>query len=155
MQGKVLYSTTLSSVIHNNEICNELVKISVQENYPIQKAKWQDKMESYVGFSQEVIIVAEKLPPIPGGWKVTISDFEPGYHEMLVPIKSKIDENGKETGEINRYVLQMLGEFTKEGLKIEVSDEYEKVYGAVAKKIKAWGHPFLLDKLDEFIENMR
>ena len=155
MQEKILYSTTLSSVIHKEEICQELVKLSVKENYPIQKAKWNNTLEKFVGFSREYMITAAKLPPIPGGWQIEISGFTEGYHEMLVPVKSQLDTTGQECGEINKFVLQMLEEFRKEGLEIIVSDEYEQVYGSLAKKIKAWGHPLLLDKLDEFIENMR
>lgn len=155
MQEKILCSTTLPSVIHKEEICQELVKLAAKENYPIQKAKWNNSLEKFAGFSREYMITAEKLPPIPGGWQIEIKSFTEGYHEMLVPVKSQLDETGKEIGEINKFVLQMLDEFKKEGLEVIVSDEYEQVYGSLAKKIKAWGHPLLLDKLDEFIENMR
>ena len=152
---KILFTTTIPSVIQNNEICDELVKLSIKEGYPIKKAKLQKSLGKFVGFSKDHMIAATKQPPIPGGWIVEISTFEPGYHEMLVPVKSQTDANGAECGQINKFVLQMLEEFRKEGLEIEVSDEYEQVYGSLAKKIKAWGHPLLLDNLDEFIENMR
>ncbi len=155
MKEKCLYTVQLPSIIHNNEICEELVKISAREGYAIKKAKWNNTLEKYVGFSREHMITAEKLPPIPGGWHVEVSGFEECYHEFLVPIKSVLDSAGNEKGEINKFVLQMLEEFKKEGLTIEVSNEYEKVYGSLAKKIRAWGHFLLIDKLDEFIENMR
>lgn len=155
MEKKILYTTNLPSIIHNDEICAELVKISVREGYPVQKAKWNNALDKYVGFSLEHVITATKLPPIPGGWAIEISAFEESYHEMMVPVKSRLDAGGNEKGEINKFVLQMLDEFRKEGLKIEVGNEYEKVYGSLAKKVRAWGHPILLDKLDEFIENMR
>ena len=154
-EEKILFTTSLPSVVQNSEICDELVKLSVKEGYPIKKAKLQKSLGKFVGFSKEYMITATKQPPIPGGWIVEISNFNPGYHEMLAPVKSTLDANGKECGEINKFVLQMLDEYRKEGLEIEVSNEYEQVYGSLAKKIKAWGHPLLLDNLDEFIENMR
>lgn len=155
MKEKALCTLHLPSIIHNNEICSELVKISIREGYPIKKAKWNNTLEKYVGFSREYMITATKQPPIPGGWQVEIFPFEESYHEMLVPVKSMLDADGNEKGDINKFVLQMLGEFKIEGLEIEISSEYEKVYGSLAKKIRAWGHPLLIDKLDEFIENMR
>ena len=155
MEEKTLYSTTSPCVVHKEEICEELVKIATKEKYPIQKAKWNNSLEKFVGFSPEYMITADKLPPIPGGWQVEIRSFEKGYHEMLVTVKSEIDENGKEVGTINKFVIQMLEEFRKEGLEVVLADEYDKVYGSLAKKVKAWGHPLLIDKRDEFIENMR
>lgn len=154
-EEKILFTTSLSSVIQNNEICDELVKLSIREGYPIKKAKLQKSLGKFVGFSKEHMITATKRPPIPGGWIIEIYSFTPGYHEMLAPVRSIIDETGKESGQINKFVLQMLEEYRKEGLEIEVAEEYEKVYGSLAKKIKAWGHPLLLDNLDEFVENMR
>lgn len=154
-EEKLLFTTSLPSIFQNNEICDELVKLSIKEGYPIKKAKLQKSLGKFVGFSKEHMITATKQPPIPGGWIVEIYTFDSSYHEMLAPVKSATDDNGNECGQINKFVLQMLDEYRKEGLEIEVSDEYEKVYGSLAKKIKAWGHPLLLDNLDEFIENMR
>lgn len=152
---KVLYETTLPSIIHNDEICAELVKISLRENFPVQKAKFSNKFEKYVGFGANYEIYADKLPAIPGGWKVSIVEFEPEEKYLLVNVTSKTNEHGAEIFEINRYVLQMFDEFKKEGLIINLTEEYEKVYGAFARKIYAKGHPALLDNLEEFVENMR
>lgn len=152
---KVLYETTLPSIIHNDEICAELVKISVREKFPIQKAKFSSKLEKYVGFGANYQISADKLPAIPGGWKVSIIEFEPAEKHLLVNVTSKKNNQGKEVFEVNRYVLQMFDEFRKEGLTIELTEDYEKVYGAFARKIYAKGHPVLLDNLEEFVENMR
>lgn len=152
---KVLYETTLPSIIHNDEICAELVKISLRENFPVQKAKFSSKLEKYVGFGANYKIYADKLPAIPGGWKVSIVEFEPAEKHLLVNVTSKKNAQGEEAFEINRYVLQMFEEFRKEGLTIELTKDYEKVYGAFAQRILAEGHPILLDNLEEFVENMR
>lgn len=70
MMAEVLAKTTFSSVIHNNEVCDEIVKWGNANGYPVTKAKLQNKLEAYVGFSPEYMILAKRLPPIPGGWDV-------------------------------------------------------------------------------------
>ena len=70
--AEVLAKTTFSSVIHNNEVCDEIVKWGNANGYPVTKAKLQNKLDAYVGFSPEYMILAKRLPPIPGGWDVTV-----------------------------------------------------------------------------------
>ena len=73
INGEVLAVTKIYSVIHNNEVCDEIVKWGNANGYPLQKAKLYNKLKAYVGFSPEgYMIKAEKLPPIPGGWQVTV-----------------------------------------------------------------------------------
>lgn len=63
--AEVLAKTTFSSVIHNNEVCDEIVKWGNANGYPVTKAKLQNKLDAYVGFSPEYMILAKRLPPIP------------------------------------------------------------------------------------------
>lgn len=51
--AEVLAKTTFSSVIHNNEVCDEIVKWGNANGYPVTKAKLQNKLDAYVGFSPE------------------------------------------------------------------------------------------------------
>lgn len=50
--AEVLAKTTFSSVIHNNEVCDEIVKWGNANGYPVTKAKLQNKLDAYVGFSR-------------------------------------------------------------------------------------------------------
>ena len=43
--AEVLAKTTFSSVIHNNEVCDEIVKWGNANGYPVTKAKLQNKLE--------------------------------------------------------------------------------------------------------------
>ena len=54
--AEVLAKTTFSSVIHNNEVCDEIVKWGNANGYPVTKAKLQNKLDAYVGFSPEYMI---------------------------------------------------------------------------------------------------
>ena len=60
--AEVLAKTTFSSVIHNNEVCDEIVKWGNANGYPVTKAKLQNKLDAYVGFSPEYMILAKRLP---------------------------------------------------------------------------------------------
>ena len=84
--AEVLAKTTFSSVIHNNEVCDEIVKWGNANGYPVTKAKLQNKLDAYVGFSPEYMILAKRLPPIPGGWDVTVEATNPknvSFRSML------------------------------------------------------------------------
>ena len=41
--AEVLAKTTFSSVIHNNEVCDEIVKWGNANGYPVTKAKLQNR----------------------------------------------------------------------------------------------------------------
>ncbi len=154
MSYNVLFKTTLSSIIHNNEICDELIKIGKEQNYPITKAKFYKKLEKYVGFGEKYMVTAKKLPPIPGGWDVEIISFEPQERHIMVNV-SLIERDGKIYGEVNKLVLRMLDEYKKEGLNISIDAEHKEFYGNPVRQITAIGHPILLELLEEFIEDMR
>ena len=42
--AEVLAKTTFSSVIHNNEVCDEIVKWGNANGYPVTKAKLQKNL---------------------------------------------------------------------------------------------------------------
>ncbi|MCQ2361923.1 MAG: hypothetical protein MJ048_02680 [Acidaminococcaceae bacterium] len=50
---EILKETTFPSVIHDNEICDEIVKWGNENGYPIKHAKKVFKWESFVGFSAD------------------------------------------------------------------------------------------------------
>lgn len=154
MPDKVLFETTLPSIIHNNEVAKELVKIGKEQNFPIEKAKYYTKLENYAGFGVDYMIVADRLPPIPGGWKVKIVSFEPERRQVMVNVRLK-EEDGKTVGEINNLVMRMIEEFRKDGLKIEIEDECTEFYGNPVRVINVVGHTILQDDFENFIEGMR
>jgi hypothetical protein len=154
MESRILFETALPSVIHNNEIAAEMVKIGKERDYPIQKAKLYKQLGRYAGFAKAYMISAEKLPPIPGGWRLLIESFEPETREIMVNVDVRT-ESGVKKGEINSLVLKMFEEYRKEGLELTVEDEVKDFFGNAVRVIKASGHPILLEMLEEFIENMR
>jgi len=154
MSDKVLFETTLPSMIHNNEVTKELVRIGQEQNYPIAKAKYYTKLETYAGFSVDYMIIANRLPPVPGGWQVQIKSFEPQQRQVMVNVKLK-EENGKTVGEVNNLVLRMIEEFRKEGLKIEIEDDCKEFYGNPVRAINVTGHTILQEDFEDFIEGMR
>ena len=146
--AEVLAKTTFSSVIHNNEVCDEIVKWGNANGYPVTKAKLQNKLDAYVGVSPEYMILAKRLPPIPGGWDVTVESYEP--EERIIPLNVK-----PETGEINRFIVKMMEEYVKEGLKMELAENIYESYGTHLRDLKVVGHPILINNFEDFIENMR
>lgn len=146
--AEILAKTTFSSVIHNNEVCDEIVKWGNANGYPVIKAKLQNKLEAYVGFSPAYMILAKRLPPIPGGWNVTVEKYEP--EERIIPLNVQAG-----TGEVNRFIVKMMDEYVKEGLKMELSDKIYDSYGTNMRDLKVTGHPILINNFEDFIENMR
>ena len=64
--SEILAEATFPSVIHNNEVCEEIVKWGNKNGFPLQKAKLYNKMDGYVGFSPDnYFIKATRLPPVP------------------------------------------------------------------------------------------
>ena len=55
-ENEILATATFSSVIHNNEICDEIVKWGAANGYPVKKAKLSNALEAYVGFTPEYMI---------------------------------------------------------------------------------------------------
>lgn len=147
--AEILAQTKFPSVIHNNEVCDEIVKWGNANNYPLQKAKLYNRMKAYVGFSPDgYLIKATKLPPIPGGWDVVVEDYE--AEERIIPLNVKPG-----TIEVNRFVMKMIEEYVKEGLKMELADEAYESYGTYLRDLKVTGHPVLINAFEDFIENMR
>lgn len=143
-----LAETTFPSVIHNNEVCDEIVKWGNKNGYPLQKAKLYNKMDGYVGFSPDnYYIKATRLPPIPGGWKVVVEPYE--AEERIIPL------NVNAAGEINRFILKMMDEYKKEGLNMELSETSYNSYGTILRDLKVIGHPVIINAFEDFIENMR
>ena len=143
-----LTETTFPSVIHNNEVCDEIVKWGNKNGYPLQKAKLYNKMDGYVGFSPDnFYIIATRLPPIPGGWKVVVEEYE--AEETIIPL------NVTKEGEVNRFILKMMEEYKKEGLRMELADKSYDSYGTILRDLRVYGHPVVVNAFEDFIENMR
>ena len=147
--SEILEEATFPSVIHNNEVCEEIVKWGNKNGFPLEKAKLYNKMEGYVGFSPDnYFIKATRLPPVPGGWKVVVEKYE--AEERITPLNVKPG-----TTEVNRFILKMIDEYKKEGLKMEMAEESYESYGLHLLDLKVTGHPVLINAFEDFIENMR
>ena len=69
--SEILATAEFSSVIHNNEVCDEIVKWGNANGYPLTKAKLYNSLGgAYVGFAPGYMIKATRRPPVPGGWDV-------------------------------------------------------------------------------------
>lgn len=145
----ILAEATFPSVVHNNEVCEEIVKWGNKNGFPVSKAKLYNKLSGYVGFSPDnYFIKATRLPPVPGGWKVVVEKYE--AESRIIPLNVKPG-----TIEVNRFILKMIGEYEKEGLRLEMADTSYESYGTWLRDLKATGHPVLIDNFEDFIENMR
>ncbi len=147
--SEILTETTFSSVIHNNEVCDEIVKWGNANGYPLQKAKLYNKMDAYVGFSPDnYFIKATRLPPIPGGWKVVVEKYE--AEERIIPLNVN-----PTTGEVNKFILKMMDEYVKDGLKMILDDNWYESYGTHLRDLHVIGHHVVINTFEDFIENMR
>ncbi len=144
----VLKETTFPSIIHNEDVNEEIVKWGNANGYPLEKAKLYNKMGGYVGFSPTYYVIAKRLPPVPGGWDVKVNDFE--QEERIIPLNVN-----KDTGEINRFIVKMIDQYKLEGLDMELADTWYESYGTVLRDLKVKGHPVLITNFEDFIENMR
>ncbi len=150
-----LFSTTLPSVIHNNEIGDELVRIGREQSYPITKAKLYSKLDKYAGFGPNYMITAERLPPIPGGWKADITSFEPQVRQIMVNVKETKNGSGDVEYKVNDLVLRMIEEYRKDGLVVDTGGGCQEFYGNKVRVMTVSGHPILVDDFEGFVEDMR
>ena len=147
MEMAVVKKGELPSVIHNNECSEAIVKWGNENGYPLIKAKMFDAMGTYVGFSKNYFIRADRRPPIPGGWDLTVEECEP--ETRIIPLNTDKD------GVVNRFVLKMVEEFEKEGLEMKLADTWYDSYGNVLRDLSVTGHPLLITNFEDIIENMR
>ena len=127
-ETKIVEETTFKSFIHNNEICEEIVKWSKENNHSIEKAKFYKELKAYIGFGEGFFI-------------------EPEYRIIAL--------NVDESGEINTYIARMMKEYENEGLKMILNEEAYNTYGALLRDLKVVGHPVLINAFEDFVENMR
>jgi len=153
--SKIITQTDFASLIHNAEICGEIVKWGNANNYPLQKAKLITKLDAYVGFAPEYMIVARRKPPVPGGWTVTVEKYEPETRVIPVNVKAVKEQDGSTSYAINKFVMKMIEEYRKEGLIITISENPSEIYGSMTREITATGHPIVVESFEEFIDNMR
>ena len=147
--SEVLATAEFSSVIHNNEVCEEIVKWGNKNGYPLTKAKLYNSLGgAYVGFAPGYLIKANRRPPVPGGWDVTVETYD--AETRIIPLNVN-----KETGEANRFILKMIEEYKKEGLTMEMEEKWYESYGTYLRDLKVTGHPILINAFEDFIENMR
>ncbi|MCD7975389.1 MAG: hypothetical protein LUF25_06430 [Phascolarctobacterium sp.] len=147
--SKILTETTFPSVIHNEEVCDEIVKWGNANGYPLKKAKLYNKMGGYVGFSPDnYFIKATRLPPVPGGWKVVVEKYEAETRIIVLNVKPG-------TTEANHFILKMMDEYVKEGLKMELANDAYESYGLYLRDLSVTGHPVLINNFEDFVENMR
>lgn len=55
--------------------------------YPVTKAKLQNKLDAYVGFSPEYMALSKTAAAYSGGWDVTVESYEP--EERIIPLNVK------------------------------------------------------------------
>ena len=161
--SEILATAEFSSVIHNNEVCEEIVKWGNKNGYPLTKAKLYNSLGgAYVGFAPGYLIKATRRPPVPGGWDVSVETYD--AETRIIPLNVN-----KETGEANRFILKMIEEYKKEGLTMEMEEKWYESYGLTMEMEEKWyesygtylrdlkvtGHPILINAFEDFIENMR
>ena len=49
----------------------------------------------------------------------------------------------------------MMEEYEKDGLKMDLADEWYESYGTVLRDLKVTGHYVVINTFEDFIENMR
>ena len=59
--SEILAEATFPSVIHNNEVCEEIVKWGNKNGFPLTKAKLYNQMEGYVGFLLITILLKQPV----------------------------------------------------------------------------------------------
>ena len=151
----IIAKTDFPSLIHNADVCAEIVKWGNANNYPLEKAKLITKLDAYIGFAPKYMIVAKRKPPIPGGWSVTVEEYVPETRVIPVNVKPVKGQDGTISYVINKLVLKMMEEYRKEGLTIKVSEQPSEIYGTMTREITASGHPIIVEAFEEFIDNMR
>ena len=74
MENKAVKSDQVSSIVSRMELPAYLKKYGEENGCPVGRVRWSENQERFFGYGQGYVVAGKQLPPIPGGWELTIEE---------------------------------------------------------------------------------
>ena len=146
MENRVMKSIQVSSVVSRTELPSYLKKYAEDNVYPVGRVRWSENQERFFGYGQGYVVAGKQLPPIPGGWELTIEKTEIEKRKVWVP-DTMLRAVQTTTG-----LPRLLDSYVQEGLVFRKTEEVEAFYEAAGEVFIASGHPRLLDTFEQVLD---
>ena len=146
MENRVMKSIQVSSVVSRTELPSYLKKYAEDNEYPVGRVRWSENQERFFGYGQGYVVAGKQLPPIPGGWELTIEKTEIEKRKVWVP-DTMLRAVQTTTG-----LPRLLDSYVQEGLVFRKTEEVEAFYEAAGEVFIASGHPRLLDTFEQVLD---
>ena len=146
MENRVMKSIQVSSVVSRTELPSYLKKYAEDNEYPVGRVRWSENQDRFFGYGQGYVVAGKQLPPIPGGWELTIEKTEIEKRKIWVP-DTMLRAVQTKTG-----LPRLLDSYVQEGLVFRKTEEVEAFYEAAGEVFIASGHPRLLDTFEQVLD---
>jgi hypothetical protein len=146
VENRVMKSIQVSSVVSRTELPSYLKKYAEDNEYPVGRVRWSENQDRFFGYGQGYVVAGKQLPPIPGGWELTIEKTEIEKRKIWVP-DTMLRAVQTKTG-----LPRLLDSYVQEGLLFTKTEEVEAFHEAAGEVYIASGHPRLLDTFEQVLD---
>ena len=144
--GDVILTKRIDSTTHKNELPAVLREFAEKENYLVGRVRWSEGQERFFGYGQGYLVAASQLPPIPGGWDLSIEKSPIEKRKIWVPdtmLRSANTESG---------LPRLLDSYLKEGLLFEEIEGNAMEHDVAGALYLVIGHPRLIEMFEQVLD---
>lgn len=146
MAEEVILTERIDSTTHKSELPAYLRNFAEEKGYPVGRVRWSEGQERFFGYGQGYLVAAAQLPPIPGGWDLTIEKTPIEERKIWVPdtmlYPAKTDSG----------LPRLLDSYLKEGLLFEETEAGESYHDVAGGVYLVKGHPRLIDMFEQVLD---
>jgi len=147
MSVEVILKETINSTTHKNEIPAFLKGFAGEKGYPVGRVRWSEGQGRFFGYGQGYLVAAQQLPPIPGGWELTIETATQEERKVWVP------DTMLYAAKTASGLPRLLDSYLIEGLLFEKAGDGVEVYHEAAGEVYlVKGHPRLIDMFEQALD---
>lgn len=147
IDSNVIKEKRINSTNHRADLPGVLKQFAESEGYPVGRIRWSDGESRFFGYGQGYLVAAQQLPPIPGGWDLTIESAPKAERKIWIPDTMLI------AVKTNSGLPRLLDSYLQEGLEFEEIEDEDKTYHDVAGKVYlVKGNPRLIDMFEQVLD---
>lgn len=142
----MILTKRIDSTTNRNELPTFLKNFATEENYPVGRVRWSEGQERFFGYGQGYLVAAAQLPPIPGGWDLSIEKTPIEEKKIWVPdtlLRSANTASG---------LPRLLDSYLQEGLVFEELEANTMEYDVAGNIYLVKGHPRLIEMFEQVLD---
>lgn len=146
-ESNILRTKRIDSTNHRADLPGVLRQFSEEEGYPVGRVRWSEGEGRFFGYGQGYLAAAQQLPPLPGGWDLTIENAPSEKRKIWIPDTMLI------AVKTQSGLPRLLDSYLQEGLEFEEVLENDVSYHDVAGKVYlVQGNPRLIDMFEQVLD---